>query len=294
MPSQPPPSWNSYPQHLTLPPPIPSTLLLYFPTPQILLVTINRPEQMNCLNDKAHHEMERVWDWYDREGGLRCAIVAGAGPGGNGKRAFCAGQDLKEWSTNKDSTNPPLKHPPGGFGGLSRRTGKKPIIAAVDGSCMGGGFEMICNTDLTICTPSSSFSLPELSVGVVPFAGVLPRLLYNVGLARASELVLTGRVLSAKDANEWGIVNKVIDEGDDVVEEAVKMAQKVCEMSPDGVIVARRGLRMGWGGLGVEAATREVEEGAGGREGLERGVNIKEGLRAFVEKRKPRWVDSKL
>lgn len=78
-------------------------------------------------------------------------------------------------------------------------------------------------------------------------------------------------MLTAKDAAEWGIVNKVVGEGESVVDEAVKWAQKVCGMSPDGVIVARRGLRMGWGGLGVEAATREVEEGAGGREGLEKG-----------------------
>ncbi|KAF8441892.1 ClpP/crotonase-like domain-containing protein [Terfezia claveryi] len=291
MPSKPSSPSSSYPRHLSTLPPTAATLLLSFPTPQTLLVTINRPEQMNCLNGKAHHEMERVWDWYDREGGLRCAVVTGARPKGNGRRAFCAGQDLKEWFTNQDSAEPHLKHPPGGFGGISRRTGKKPIIAAVDGLCMGGGFEMICNTDLTICTPSSIFSFPELSVGVIPIAGALPRLVYNVGLARASELVLTGRVLSAKDAYEWGIANKVTGEKEDVVEEAVKMAQKVCDMSPDGVIVARRGLRMALGGLGVEAATRKA---AAVWEELERGVNIKEGLRAFMEKRKPRWVDSKL
>ena len=78
--------------------------------------------------------------------------------------------------------------------------------------------------------------------------------------------------MNATDAYGWGVVNKVIGKEEDVVHEAVKMAQKVCGMSPDGVIVARRGLRMGWGGLGVEAATREVEEGVCGREELERGV----------------------
>ena len=94
MPSQ---SSSSYPPHLSTPPPptTPSILLLSFPTPQILLVTINRPEQMNCLNEEAHYEMERVWDWYDREGGLRCAVVTGAGPEGKRRKAFCAGQDLK-------------------------------------------------------------------------------------------------------------------------------------------------------------------------------------------------------
>lgn len=92
-------------------------------------------------------------------------------------------------------------------------------------------------------------------------------------MPRASELVLTGRVLSAQDALAWGVVNKVVGEGESVVEEAVRWARRICVgSSPDAVIVARRGLRMGWGGLGVEAATREVEEGAGGREGLERGV----------------------
>ncbi|KAF8464137.1 ClpP/crotonase-like domain-containing protein [Kalaharituber pfeilii] len=278
------------------PPPPTTSIFLSFPTPRVLLVTINAPEKMNCLNTRAHYELDRVWRWYDEEPSLRCAIITGAPPKAGGRKAFCAGQDLKEWRENREKGGEIVRHPPGGFGGLSRRMGKKPVVAAVDGICMGGGFEMICNVDLTLSAQTSVFSFPELTAGVIPFAGALPRLLYNLGLPRATELILTGRRLTAKEALDWSLINKVVGEGEDVVKEAIRWAEKIStEMSPDAVVVARRGLRMGWTGMGVEQATVEVEEGAGaGRIELERGENIKEGLRAFAEKRKPTWVDSKL
>jgi enoyl-CoA hydratase/carnithine racemase len=128
------------------PPPSVKTCLLSLPSPTILLVTLNRPRAMNSIPHAGHWELESVFRWFDREPTLRCAIITGSG-----KKAFCAGQDLielgQERSGDKDSGSGEqgIMHPPGGFAGLSRRTGKKPVIAAVNGFALGGGFEIVLN-----------------------------------------------------------------------------------------------------------------------------------------------------
>ncbi|RPB09057.1 enoyl-hydratase, partial [Morchella conica CCBAS932] len=246
---------TALPPALTTPPPPLVYTLISFPTPQILLVTINRPQHMNCINTAGHHEMHNLWEWYDSEPTLRCAIVTGAK--GGKKEAFCAGQDLKEWHTSLTTPTSTTaaegpSHPPSGFAGLSQRTGKKPIITAISGLTLGGGFELTLNADLTLCTPTSTFSLPESLIGVAAFAGALPRLTLLVGLPRASELAYTGRVLSAAEAQQWGIVNRVVGEGEDVVEAAVELAGRVCRCSPESVVVSRAGLRSAWEGGGVK------------------------------------------
>lgn len=183
--------------------------------------------------------------------------------------------------------------PAAGFGGLSRRRGKKPVIAAVNGACLGGGMEMSVNCDLVIAAQSAVFGLPEVKVGVVALAGALPRLVRTVGRQRAMELCLTGRQARAEEMARWGIVNAVVDgNGEAVVERAVQLAERISENSPDSIIVSKMGLELGWDGVGVEEATESiVREGWRGMEGRE---NMKEGVKAFVEKRKARWVDSKL
>ena len=110
--------------------------------------------------------------------------------------------------------------PPSGFGGLSRRAGKKPVLAAVNGLCFGGGFEMIINADMVLADEKATFGLPEVKRGVVAIAGALPRLVRVVGKQRAGELALIGGVKGAREMAVWGVVNKVIE--GDVVEEAVR------------------------------------------------------------------------
>lgn len=182
--------------------------------------------------------------------------------------------------------------PANGFGGISFRSGKKPIIAAVNGPAYGGGCEMVVNCDLVVASASATFSLPEVKRGVTPFGGALPRMMKIVGRQRATELALTGKSVTSQEFKDWGVCNLIAEEGQDVVDKAVEMAKMIAENSPDAVIVTREGLKMGWEALGVSDSSRMFLEGWSKR--IYDGQNIQEGLNAFTEKRSPRWKDSKL
>ncbi|KAI5919833.1 ClpP/crotonase-like domain-containing protein [Camillea tinctor] len=275
----------------TPPPPVPHTLIS-FPSPHILLVTLNRPAQLNAIPQPQHFALSHLWDWFDAEPALRAAILTGSG------RAFCAGADLKEWDTINADASPPSgeeakggKIPPSGFGGLSNRPGKKPVIAAVNGLCLGGGMEMLLNCDIVVAAPAAQFALPEVRIGVIAVAGGLPRLAHSVGRQRAMEMALTGKRYGAREMREWGLVNEVVGEGE-VVEAALRWAEMIVRNSPDAVVVSREGVRMAWEGVGAVQATELVKEGWYKR--MEGGENMREGIRSFVERRKPVWRDSKL
>lgn len=150
---------------------------------------------------------------------------------------------------------------------------------------------MITNTDIVISSEKAFFGFPEVQRGVVAWAGALPRIVRTVGKQRAMEMVLTGRRVEAREAEKWGFVNEVVG-GEKVVERAVEVAAQIAENSPDAVIVSREGVKMGWEGVGAEEGTRLITEAW--EKKLNAGNNIKEGLRAFVEKRKPHWGESKL
>ncbi|KAL4965605.1 enoyl-CoA hydratase/isomerase family protein [Aspergillus stella-maris] len=286
------------------PPPSPQYSKLTFPSPNnsILLVTLSRPKALNSINSAGHAELHRIWEWMDDEPSIRVGVITGEG------RAFCAGADLKgilstfsilslflEWNASVSSNTDRNLPPSSGFGGLSRRSGKKPIIAAVNGLCLGGGCEMITNTDIVIASEGAFFGFPEVQRGVVAWAGALPRIVRTIGKQRAMEMVLTGRRVSAREAERWGFVNEVVAGGDgdgEVVRRAIEVAGVIAGNSPDAVIVSREGVKMGWEGLGAEEASRLLAEGW--EKKLNAGENIKEGLKAFVEKRKPVWKESKL
>ncbi|KAH7324745.1 enoyl-hydratase [Stachybotrys elegans] len=264
------------------PPPTVPDVVLSYPSPHVLLITLDRPKQLNALKRSMHASLDGLWTWFEGEASLRCAVITGRG------RAFCAGADLKEWN-ERTATRDIMDD--NGFGGLSNRRGKKPIIAAVNGLCLGGGMEMVLNADMVLASEVARFGLPEVKRGVVAIAGALPRLTRIVGRQRAAEIALLGRLYGARQMEAWGIVNRVVAEGQDVVEEALRWAAEVADNSPDSIIVSRAGLVGGWDAEDPRASTRRLEEVYSKVYG---GGNMKEGLLSFVEKRKPVWRDSKL
>jgi enoyl-CoA hydratase/carnithine racemase len=278
---------TTLPKELTSPPPQVPNVLLSFPSPHVLVITLNRAAQLNAIPSTSHLPFANLYAWYDAEPHLRACILTGSG------RAFCAGADLKEWDsrhTKGESSNHSQKWTSAGFGGLSNRIGKKPVIAAVNGLCLGGGMEMAINCDLVVASDKARFGLPEVKRGVIALAGALPRLIRTVGRQRAGEMALLGRMYGAEQMRDWGLVNAVVE--GDVVKEAVRVAEELARNSPDSVIVTREGLRLGWEGVGPELGTEIVEKGIYAR--IDGAENMAEGVRSFVEKREPVWRDSKL
>lgn len=235
-------------------------------------------------------DLSQTWRWYDAEPSLRCAVITGQG------KAFCAGADLKEWNA-KNLSGKASRDVDGaswlenGFRGMSNRRGKEPIIAAVNGHCFGGGFEMVLNSDCAIASESARFGLPEVSLGLAAVAGALPRLIRAVGRQRASEITLLGRTYTTQQLCGWGVVNKVVPEGS-ALSEALQWAAEIGDKSPDAIVLTRAGLLGGLDGEDPTSSTRKINNSI--FKAVDRGVNMKEGVLGFVEKRSPVWIDSKL
>ena len=186
-----------------------------------------------------------------------------------------------------------------GFAGLSRRRGRKPVIAAVNGLAHGGGCEIIVNCDMVLASPSANFALPEVKIGVAAIAGALPRLARVVGRMRAMEMALSGRPVTSEEAKVWGLCNAVSEKDGDgpdivggVVQLAIKWGEEISRNSPDSIITSKEGVELAWEGLSAEDGTKSLIDGLWKK--IEGGENMQEGVRAFVEKRGPRWVNSKL
>ncbi|KAK6063072.1 enoyl-CoA hydratase/isomerase [Seiridium cupressi] len=272
------------PQTRCSPPTALSYLRLSYPKPRILQIRMDSSATLNALSVTALREFDEVLRWLDSEPTLMVAILTGTG------RAFCAGADLKHWyRALMGESNEGFDKL--GIDPLTRRRGKKPVIAAVNGFAFGGGFEFIVNCDIVVAADTALFGLPEVKRGLAPNGGVLPRLLHTVGMQVACELVLTGRQVTAQEMHKWGLVNKVVSL-DNLLVEATRYAELIANNSPDSIICARAGLRQAWETGNVDEATSIWSERDFSR--LEKGENAREGLSAFKEKRAPRWVESKL
>ncbi|PYH91753.1 ClpP/crotonase [Aspergillus ellipticus CBS 707.79] len=256
-----------------------------FPHERVVQVTLNRPEKLNCISLPTSREIQQIWELFDQDESLWVGIITGAG------RAFCTGADLQEWNAmNEAGVVNDMAAP--GLAGLPRRAGKKPIIAAVNGLCMGGGFEMVANCDLVIASTAAVFALPEAKRGIVAVAGSLPRLTRTLGLQRTMDLALTGRSVDAKTLYDWGLVSRLVEAPQDVAQAALQVAREMCNNSPDALIVGRLGIRMSWEAGSVEDTVSALASEWYPR--LVEGPNFAEGIRAFVEKRAPSWRNSKL
>ncbi|KAG0785742.1 hypothetical protein G6F22_007859 [Rhizopus arrhizus] len=231
--------------------------------------------------------MHKVINWAEEEDSIWCIIITGSG-----NRAFCAGMDLVSAHESR-KTNPnnlgKSELPPTGFAGISdRRMSRKPLVAAVNGFALGGGMEVVVSCNYVVATEKSKFGLPEVKQGVVIGAGGLPRLARSVSYQVASDLVLTGRFMGAKEAKHHGLVNEIIPNDANVVEAALRWAKQVTANSPDAVFLTKQGLL-----LSIERAsvTDVTDEWLSSHEAdvWRKGENLTEGLKAFAEKRKPQW-----
>ncbi len=246
---------------------------------RVLTVTINRPERMNALHWKANEELASVFDEFASDPELWVAIITGAGD-----RAFSAGNDLKVQAQDAEGALRP--GPATGFAGLTARYDcSKPIIAAVNGVAMGGGFEIALACDLIIASDNAIFALPEPRVGLAALAGGIHRLPRQIGLKRAMGMMLTGRRVSAEEGERLGFVNEVT-KPDELMEVARRWADQIIECAPLSVRATKQaalaGLRHGL----IEDAMAEHYPAIGE---LFKSEDFIEGPRAFAEKRPPKW-----
>jgi acetyl-CoA C-acetyltransferase len=244
---------------------------------RVLTVSINRPEARNALNNDANAELAAAFDAFEADDDLWVAIITGAGG-----KAFSAGNDLKATAAGE-----PLRLPASGFGGLtSRFSCLKPIIAAVNGMAMGGGFEIALACDIIVASPDAVFAVPEPRVGLAPLAGGMHRLPRKIGLARALPLLLTGKRVGAAEGQALGFVAEVA-EGDALIA-ARRWAAEILLCSPSAVRAIKSVVAAGLEETSLQTAM-ENERANPQLIELFRSHDFKEGPRAFVEKRAPVW-----
>lgn len=244
---------------------------------RIFILTINRPEVMNALHRPAHLQMEQAMDAFAADPDLWVGIVTGAG-----ERAFSAGNDLKYQAAGGDRTRTPH-----GFGAITARFDlNKPMIAAVNGIAMGGGFEIALACDIIVAAENAKFALPEPRVGLAAMGGGLLRLPRQIGLKQAMGMILTGRHVPAREGLALGFVNEVVPEGE-ALNAAIRWAEQILTLSPMSIRASKEVVRRGLEMDPAEAYDAQREFPAS--RAMLASEDYIEGPRAFSEKRKPDW-----
>ncbi len=243
----------------------------------VLTITITRPEVLNSLHLPAHVELERAFDVYAADPELRVAIITGAGD-----RAFCVGTDLKSLAVTGN-----YEYPPGGFAGITTRFDLwKPVIAAVNGLCLGGGVEIVAACDLAVAAEHAEFALPEPRVGLAALGGgALQRLARQMPMKDAMWLVLTGSRIAAAEALRMSLVNAVVPRGD-ALAGAQALARELLACAPLALEASKQVMLQSVAEPDLAAAMRRRYPAA---ERMLASEDALEGPRAFAEKRKPQW-----
>ena len=242
----------------------------------ILLLTLDRPEARNAATLAASEIIARALDDLDARDDLRVAIVTGA----NG--AFCAGMDLKRFLQGERPSIPGR-----GFLGMTIRSPQKPLIAAVEGYALAGGFEAVLACDLAVAGRGAKFGLPEAKRGLAAMAGGLMRLPRQIPPRIAMELALTGDMIGAERAYQLGLLNEIVEDGH-ALEAAKSLARRIVANAPLSILVAKEIVRESRDWPAAEMFERQEAY----RDRVFASSDAKEGAKAFAEKRPPRWTGS--
>ena len=240
------------------------------------IITLNRPKALNALNGQLLSEVAEALASYDSDDNIGSIIITGS------QKAFAAGADIKEMATKSYAEM--LKED--FFGDINRafRKTRKPVIAAVSGYALGGGCELAMACDFIIAGDNARFGQPEINLGVIPGIGGSQRLTKLVGKSKSMDMILTGRMMDAEEAERSGLVSRVVP-ADDLIEETVKIAESIADKSLPSVILAK------------EVVNYALESGLEDGLQFERRVfhslfateDQKEGMAAFSEKRSPKF-----
>ena len=243
----------------------------------VFTITLDRPEVLNALHLEAHRELSRAFDLYASDPELRVVIVTGSG-----ERSFCVGTDLKSLSGTGA-----YEYPRGGFGGITTRFDLwKPVIAAVNGLCLGGGAEIVAACDLAIASDHAEFGLPEPLVGLAALGGgALQRLARQMPMKEAMWLALTAQRIGAEEARRIGLINEVVPRGQ-ALSRSKELARSMLACAPLALEATKQVMLQSVAEPRLETAMQAHYSAA---QRMLESDDAKEGPRAFAEKRKPQW-----
>jgi enoyl-CoA hydratase len=239
------------------------------------IIRLNRPAALNALNIALKAELGQAIDAFEADEGIGCLLITGS------EKAFAAGADIKEMA---DKTF--IEAFLGNFAGTWDRASRarKPIVAAVAGFALGGGCELAMQCDLIIAADNAKFGQPEIKLGIIPGIGGTQRLVRAIGKAKAMEMILTGRMMDAAEAERSGLVARVVPAAS-LMDEAMKVADTIATMSLPSVLAAKEAVSRAFEGPLAEGVIfeRRIFHALFATE------DQKEGMTAFVEKRKAQW-----
>ena len=239
------------------------------------IIRLNRPQALNALNKALIAELTQAIETFDADEKIGCMLITG------NDKAFAAGADIKEMA-DKPFIDAYLGDFVSNWNVAARA--RKPIVAAVAGFALGGGCELAMQCDIVIAADTAKFGQPEIKLGVIPGAGGTQRLTRAVGKSKAMEMILTGRMMDATEAEKSGLVARLVSP-EKLMDEAMKVAETIANMSLPSVLA------------GKEAVNRAFEGGLSEGMAFERRIfhslfateDQKEGMKAFIEKRTPKW-----
>lgn len=254
------------------------TMLLVEKKEQIGTITFNRPEKLNALNEQAFNEFIEALSDMDRDSEISVVVITGAG------RAFSAGLDLDEARSGPRESALQVVPIQGSVAWIPHimRNMKQPIIASINGPAVGAGFTIALACDIRIASEEAQMSAPFVRVGLIPELGstyYLPRL---IGVAKACELVFTGKMIGAKEAKEIGLVNEVVAK-DELEAATYKMATEIAQAAPIPLQLAKKAL---YQGLDSDLVT-QIQFEQLGQSTCFKSEDFREGIKAFLEKRRP-------